>query len=206
MGVFKYWITLLVLGVAMYSVSQLQYGHSEQDGTSSSMEVPANMLVYAKEDVKKTYYSTALEHVDNAIRTMREAEEVLDPEANAYIEMAINDLNKIKRELVSGFIFEDDVNLTFARALNSLAYAYMRVSEDALAEDKQTEALGALTVAVMQLDYSMLFATGQLFEKESIIMASLAAMLEDETLEIGQLHPLTEDLKVLVTSQSEASE
>jgi hypothetical protein len=203
MGVFKYWITLLVLGVAMYSVSQLQYGHSEQDGTSSSMEVPANMLVYAKEDVKKTYYSTALEHVDNAIRTMREAEEVLDPEANAYIEMA---LNKIKRELVSGFIFEDDVNLTFARALNSLAYAYMRVSEDALAEDKQTEALGALTVAVMQLDYSMLFATGQLFEKESIIMASLAAMLEDETLEIGQLHPLTEDLKVLVTSQSEASE
>ncbi|MEQ9299203.1 MAG: hypothetical protein RIF33_11585 [Cyclobacteriaceae bacterium] len=206
MGAFKYLIALIIIGVLMYGVSQLLHYHDEEGSELSQTEVPANMLIYAKEDVKKSYYTTALEHVDNAITNMRQAELTLDDQSDIYIEQSIEDLHQIERELRSGFLFEEDLNASFAKALNTLAYAYLRVSEAALAEDQQAEALQALRIAVNQLDYSMRFATGELFDHEQLLMTSLAKMLEEQNLNLAKLHPLTEGLEQIMVGSLETTQ
>jgi hypothetical protein len=206
MGAFKYFFMLMAIVLAMYAGTQLLELKSEQDATTSQIEIPANMLMYAKEDVKKSYYSTAFEHVENAIRTMRQAERVLDDESQDYIEVAIDELHKIERELNSGYLFEEDLNLIFANSLNSLAYAYMRVTEKALEEENQEKARNALSVAVKQLDYSTRFASGQLFESENAIMKSLAEMLNNDGLKMEEVHPYTEGLKLLVVNHNNTAE
>lgn len=202
MSALKYVFTLIGLMMAMYMGTQLLELKSEES-EAAKIEIPANMLIYAKEDVKKSYYSTAYEHVENAITNMRQAEQLMDSESQNYIEVAIEELQKIERELNSGYLFEDDLNLIFANSLNSLAYAYLRVTEKALEEDNMHEAHAALSIAVKQLDYATRFASGKLFESENGIMKSLTAMLDQDAIVMDELHPYTEELKLLVANHND---
>ena len=195
---FQYLLTLMVIGLSLHYCSKIKYRYSAGD---TYAEIPANMFIYAKEDVNKQYFNTALEHIDNAIVVMRETEALLDEESVAFIESAIADLYKVERTLKTGLVSEEENNYVFAKALNSLAYAYLRLSENAIEEDDQLAALSALAIAVKQLDHSLRFATGDLFRAEGELMTTLADLQEQGELDLDQLHPLTEDLRSLVASQ-----
>ena len=203
MAAFKYFFVLTGLMLAMYAGTQLLELNADEGAASRQLEVPANMLIYAKEDVNKSYYGTAYVHIENAIRTMRQVGESVDMESRDQIEVAISELQKIERALNSGYLFEDDLNLTFANSLNALAYAYMKISEQAVERGDQSEAHAALAIAVRQLDYATRFASGPLFTSEHTIMVSLSELLDADRIEANELHPYTDALRLLVVHHNE---
>lgn len=122
---------------------------------------PDELLEYASEDIRKNYYGTSLVHIQKAINMMRLLEKDADSMSIIAIEKAIVDLEIIEKEIAKKNIDEDQIYQAFVNALNSLAFAELRISEEYTKIGKEKEAGYAMGYAIRHLQTARHFAKGE---------------------------------------------
>jgi len=121
---------------------------------------------------------TSIKYLEDAIKMMKLLEKDGDSVSTAAIEVAIYDL-----EVVEDHIKAEDINIdlmyeAFADAMNSLAFASLRVSEQFIREGKEEEARITISHAMDHLQNSIIFARGQQKEDEIRIAAHLQKLID----------------------------
>lgn len=122
---------------------------------------------------------TAIKFLEDAIQMMRLLEQDGDSISTEAIEVAINDL-----VIVEGHIKAEDINNdlmyeAFADAMNSLAFASLRISEQFIREGKKEEARVTINHAMDHLQNSIQFARGQQKEDDIRIASHLQKLIDD---------------------------
>ena len=125
---------------------------------------------------------TSIKFLEDAIKMMKLLEKDGDSVSTAAIEVAIYDLEVVEQHIKAEDINEDLMYEAFADAMNSLAFASLRVSEQFIREGKKEEARITINYAMDHLQNSIRFAKGQQKEDE-IKIASHLQKLIDEHLE-----------------------
>ncbi|WP_420316249.1 hypothetical protein [Ekhidna sp.] len=120
----------------------------------------------------------AIDYLEDAIKTMKLLEKDGDSVSAAAIEIAISDLQAVERHIKAEDINEDLMYEAFADAMNSLAFASLRVSEQFIKEGKMVEARVTIDHAMDHLQNSIFFARGEQKEDEIKIASHLQRIIE----------------------------
>ncbi|MEQ9008086.1 MAG: hypothetical protein RLP12_09400, partial [Ekhidna sp.] len=125
---------------------------------------------------------TAINFLDDAIKMMKLLEKDGDSISTNAIEIAIYDLEIVEKHIKAEDINDDLMYEAFADAMNSLAFASVRISEQFIREGKKEEARITIHHAMDHLQNSIKFARGQQ-KADDIRIASHLQKLIDQHLE-----------------------
>lgn len=121
----------------------------------------------------------AIEFLEDAIALMKLLEKDGDSISLRAIEVAIHDLEAVERHIKADDINDDLMYEAFADAMNSLAFASLRVSETLILEGRQRDADKTLNYAMEHLQNSIKYARGDLKEEEMRIAQQLGDIIEN---------------------------
>lgn len=122
---------------------------------------------------------TAIAFLDDAINTMKLLESDGDSVSNAAIELAISDLEIVEEHIKAEDINDDLMYEAFADAMNSMAFASLRISEKFIKEGLYEEAKVTIDYAMDHLQNSIYFARGEQKEDEIKIAGHLQRLIEN---------------------------
>ena len=120
-----------------------------------------------------------IKFLEDAITTMKILEKDGDSVSTAAIEVAIHDLQVVEDHIKSDDINADFMYEAFADAMNSMAFASLRVSEQFIKEGKNEEAKVTIDHAMDHLQNSIRFARGEQKESEIRIAGHLQRLIEN---------------------------
>ena len=175
-----YALFLIVIIVSIFVYFKIDREEKKKNPTITDLAVEPDLLINTADSYLRNHKKlAAVKFLEDAIEMMKLLEKDGDEVSNEAIEVAIQDL-----EIVEGHIKADDINNdlmyeAFADAMNSLAYASLRVSEKLIKEGKLKEADITLKHAMDHLQNSIRFARGKQKEEELIIVAHLQRIIED---------------------------
>lgn len=178
----KYFLFMIaILGSVSLIAFMIIGGHDDEHPALNDSTLKTDYLLkYAKEDLSKHYYETSLYHIEKAIEVMQLMERDVDSESDRAIETAIKDLRQIEKKILSNQLSYEEVNFVFAKALNSVAYAHLRLSEEFSEEGKHEEAANALKLSINHLENSMLFSTGKYKNLEYNVFLEIDSLIKLE--------------------------
>ncbi|MEM6830954.1 MAG: hypothetical protein AAGA66_12225 [Bacteroidota bacterium] len=122
---------------------------------------------------------TAIEFLEDAIALMKLLEKDGDSVSLVAIEVAIHDLEAVESHIKAEDINDDLMYEAFADAMNSLAFASLRVSETLIIEGKEDEADKTLQYAMQHLQNSIKYAKGDQKEEEIKIAKELDNIIKN---------------------------
>ncbi len=122
---------------------------------------------------------TAIGFLEDAIKMMRLLEKDGDSVSTQAIEVAIYDLEVVEDHIKAEDINNDLMYEAFADAMNSLAFASLRISEQFIREGKKEEARVTINHAMDHLQNSIRFARGQQKEDEIRIASHLQKLINE---------------------------
>lgn len=146
---------------------------------------PDQMLVKAKDYLADNQVCVA--YVERAIESMRLLEEDADEESNLVIEAAIHDLQLLEKELLSNPADGERIDHAFLNALNSLAIAQIRESEEYLAEKNYAASKAAVKYATKHIECALQFSNANELLKEKEFEAQLTTLAFDHSIPDDQL-------------------
>ena len=120
-----------------------------------------------------------IKFLEDAIATMKILEKDGDSVSTKAIEVAIHDLQVVEDHIKSEDINEDFMYEAFADAMNSMAFASLRVSEKFIREGRNEEAKVTIDHAMDHLQNSIRFARGEQKETEIKIAGHLQRLIEN---------------------------
>ena len=120
-----------------------------------------------------------IKFLEDAIATMKILEKDGDSISTNAIEVAIHDLQVVEDHIKSEDIDEDFMYEAFADAMNSMAFASLRVSEKFIREGRNEEAKVTIDHAMDHLQNSIRFARGEQKESEIKIAGHLQRLIEN---------------------------
>jgi hypothetical protein len=170
-------ILVLILGVK-YSYYE-DKAQEEHPSVNEIATVPDNMMRNATH-----YYRdygqrlTSIKYIKKAIESMQLVEKDMDSTSNAHIETAIADLEKLVDEFEKKDIDENHMQHAFATALNSLAFAQLRVSEKYMEEGLEDDASAATKYALKHLNSAMYFSEAAELQAEEHIFDMISELKE----------------------------
>lgn len=121
----------------------------------------------------------AIKYLDEAIRMMKLLEKDGDSISVNAIELAIYDLEAVEWHIKDEDINDDLMYEAFADAMNSLAFASLRISKQFIKEGRNEEAKVTIDHAMDHLQNSIRFARGQQKEDEIRIAGHLQRIIEN---------------------------
>ncbi len=175
-----YFLFLAVIMTVTIVYLKLDRARKEEHPQINDLAVEPDLLIKSADrylhDHKRL---TAIEFLEDAIALMKLLERDGDSVSLGAIEVAIHDL-----EVVEGHIKAEDINddlmfEAFADAMNSLAFASLRVAENLIKEGKQKEAEKTLRYAMEHLQNSIKYARGDQKEEEMKIAHELDNIIEN---------------------------
>lgn len=122
---------------------------------------------------------TAIKFLEDAIKTMKLLEKGGDSISKDAIELAIYDLEVVEVHIKAEDINDDLMYEAFADAMNSMAFASLRVSEKFIKEGKNEEAKVTIDHAMDHLQNSIKFARGEQKQDEIRIAGHLQRIIEN---------------------------
>ncbi len=122
---------------------------------------------------------TSIEFLEDAIALMKLLEKDGDSVSMQAIEVAIGDLEAVERHIKAEDINDDLMYEAFADAMNSLAYASLRVSEELIRQGRTEQADKTLHYAMEHLQNSIKYARGDQKEEEIKIAQHLNRIIEE---------------------------
>ena len=122
---------------------------------------------------------TAIKFLEDAIKMMKLLEKDGDSVSIGAIEVAIYDLEVVEEHIKAEDINENLMYEAFADAMNSLAFASLRVSEQFVREGKMEEARVTINYAMEHLQNSIRFARGEQKEDEIRIAGHLQRLIDN---------------------------
>lgn len=197
----KYLIFTLLIFLIFYG-----FEHAEDTGKSQieidmSKETLYNLLESAKEDIAKQYLHVSEEHLNEAIAYLQNIEKSLDHESNSVIDEAIAGLQLVEQDIRSRIIYEDDLNIAFAKAMNALAFAHLVVCERELGAGELDDALRSLKAAINHMEHSMKYSSGELLETEEELVKELADLSSSGEITAQTIHKDVEKVKSIIISK-----
>jgi hypothetical protein len=197
----KYLIFSFFVFFVFYAFQWAGEAGKEQIEIDMSKETLYNLLESSKEDIDKQYLNVSVEHLNQAIAYLQNIEESLDNESNSVIDEAIAGLLVVEQDVRTRIIYEDDLNVAFAKAMNALAFAHLVVCERELSEGELDDALKSLKSAINHLEHSMKYSSGELLETEEALVKELADLSNSGDITVATVHNDVEKVKSIILSK-----
>lgn len=180
---FYYFLFAVVVIGSMVTYFQLQRAQKLENPQLTDIALEPDILMSTADRTLQDHKSfTAIDFLDDAINTMKLLEEDGDSISNQAIEIAIRDLEIVEDHILAEDINEDLMYEAFADAMNSLAFASLRISEQFIREGKEEEARVTILHAMDHLQNSIRYARGDQ-KADEIKIASHLQRLIDQHLE-----------------------
>lgn len=133
-----------------------------------------NLLESSKEDISKHYFLNAEKHVDRAIVFLEEVKKYFDKSTIAVINSSIADLELVRSDIENRVIYEADLNVAYAKAMNALALANLIVCEDEIRKNKMEDAIQSVKHTILHLHHAIKYSSGEVLEVEEQLIMELA--------------------------------
>ena len=198
-GIYYFLFAVLVIGSLMIYF-KIERDRKLENPQLTDIAVEPDLLVTtADRNYQDKKSKKAISFLENAIKTMKLLEKDGDSVSTAAIEVAIKDLEVVEFHIKAEDINDDLMYEAFADAMNSLAYASLRVSEQFIKEDKIDEAKVTINHAMDHLQNSIRFARGQQKEDEIKIAGHLQRIIENHLeSDISQIDAVMVEIDSLV--------
>ena len=185
-----YYVLFLVLILtAIVVYLKIAREKNEEHPQISELAVEPDLLINSADrylhDHKRL---AAIEFLEDAISLMKLLEKDGDDVSLRAIEVAIHDLEAVEAHIKADDVDDDLMYEAFADAMNSLAFASLRVSEELIKEGKDDEAEETLHYALEHLQNSIKYAKGDQKKEEIKLASRLKEIIESH---------LQDDLSVL---------
>ena len=194
----KYLIFFAVIMLVFYGIEEYKESGKNELQIDMSRETLYNLLESAKDDISKNYFDMTLKQIEKAIDYLKKVEQSLDPATNSVIDQAILDMQKVEQDIRNRVIYEKDLNMAFAKAMNALALAHLRVCEDELEAGREEEALASLKATINHLQHSMKYSSGELLETEVQLVEELANLSSSGDITVSTIHKDVEKIRSIV--------
>ncbi len=175
-----YILFLVVILTAIIVYLKIARERNEEHPQITELAVEPDLLINSADrylhDHKRL---AAIEFLEDAIALMKLLEKDGDDVSLRAIEVAIHDLEAIEAHIKAEDVNDDLMYEAFADAMNSLAFASLRVSEQLIKEGKDEEADKTLHYAMEHLQNSIKYARGDQKEEEMKIAAHLNRIIEE---------------------------
>jgi hypothetical protein len=179
-------IALVVIFGLILGVKYAYYDDLRQEGHPAVNEIavkPDDMFRNANHYYRDYHQRlTSIQYINKAIETMEVIEKDMDSISNQLIEEAIADLKNLVTEFEKKEVNEYHMEHAFANALNSLAYAQLRVSEYYLEQGREQDAEAATKYAIKHLHSAMYFSEEAQFRAEQHIVELVEELQKEENL------------------------
>jgi len=168
---------LAVAGVlaVLYFMNTSVMDKKFDDWTAKSPDVHMNA---ARKSIDKNDLDRCIYEIEIAIADMVAIEEFSDDASKAMIEKAIRDLKDVEEDLKHDSVNVDVLNLVFAKGINTLAYTYLKISDDDLIHDHEVRAVGTLKIVIDHLYNSMGFLNKKNVEEERVIVNQIYEVID----------------------------
>ncbi|MFK7951818.1 MAG: hypothetical protein AB8B73_03155 [Ekhidna sp.] len=175
-----YALFLVIIFVSIFFYFKIDREKKKENPTITDLALEPDVLINTADrslhDHKKL---AAIAFLDDAIEMMKLLEKDGDEVSMNAIELAISDLEIVEDHIKAEDINDDLMYEAFADAMNSLAFASLRVSEKLIKEGKLEEADITLEHAMDHLQNSIRFARGEQKEDELVIVAHLQEIMDN---------------------------
>ncbi|PIB36377.1 hypothetical protein BFP72_13715 [Reichenbachiella sp. 5M10] len=151
----------LIFLLLSFAVLYLYDKNHKTDLTIEQAMEPVRHLTNARQAILSKMFDKSLNELDEAILDMRRIEQNADSTATSYIEQAIEDLALVESEIRNDTILLDDLNHAFFKALNSIAYANLIISEKNLDKGEKYKAIRFMNATFNEMVSSLKFATDE---------------------------------------------
>ncbi len=178
-GFYYFLFTVVVIGGLMIYFKIAREAKMKNPNLTDLATEPDVFMSTADRSYHDNKASSAIKYLDKAIETMRLLEKEGDSISREAIEVAIHDLQVVEEHIKSDDIDDDFMYEAFADAMNSLAFASLRISEQFIKAGKNEEAKVTINHAMDHLQNSITFARGQQKEDEIRIAAHLQRIIEN---------------------------
>lgn len=178
-GFYYFLFSVVVIGSAVIYFKIQRDKKLENPNLTDLATEPDLLMSTADRTLQDHKSKTAIKFLEDAIKMMKLLEEDGDSISTGAIEVAISDLEIVEGHIKAEDINEDLMYEAFADAMNSLAFASLRVSEQFIREGKKEEARITINYAMDHLQNSIRFAKGQQKEDEIRIASHLQRLIDD---------------------------
>ena len=178
-GFYYLLFSILVIGSAVIYFKVQRNKKLENPNLTDLATEPDLLMRTADRTLQDRKSKTAIKFLEDAIKIMKLLEKDGDSVSTGAIEVAISDLEIVEGHIKAEDINEDLMYEAFADAMNSLAFASLRVSEQFMKEGKKKEARITINYAMDHLQNSIRFAKGQQKEDELKIASHLQGLIDN---------------------------
>ncbi|MEQ9285659.1 MAG: hypothetical protein RIG77_02050 [Cyclobacteriaceae bacterium] len=138
---------------------------------------PIRFLSKAQQHLEDNKPYECIEDLKRAIKILKSIEYYGDSMVNTYLENSIGHLTGAIAAINTPEFSKEDLNLTIFEALNSVAYAELKISEQNLKNGNHEQAIFLLRTTLLALTRSTRFARPMYLQKEHQLIADIESTL-----------------------------
>jgi hypothetical protein len=199
MKAFQYLFFIASCFGILYTIGQISSANNPVESALETDRLISNSRLYAKEHA----YRRSLAHLDMAIRSIEDIEQKLDDSSKAVIDIALKDLKKVSNEIIMKKPVDEDMNNAFAKALNALTFAEIKITEHFVESDQHHEARVALKYGMIHIQNALKFIDNEHRGYELQIYRQIDSIIKrkdlDKKIIISELERMSQELNDLVT-------
>lgn len=139
---------------------------------------PDSHMNAARRAADKNALAKCIYEIEIAIKDMKAIEEFSDSTSRVMIEKAIRDLKDVEEDLKHDSVNVDVLNLVFAKGINTLAYTYLKISDEDLMHEHEVRAVGTLKIVIDHLYNSMGYLKKKNIEEERVIVKQIYDVID----------------------------
>jgi len=166
---------------------------------------PDKHLGKAKKAANNNAISDCLKEIDIAIMEMEDIEVFSDSTSRNLIEKSIEDLELLEAHIENHELNVDELNLVFAKGINSLAYTYLKISEDELRHDHEIKAVHSLKIVIDHLYNSMNFMKKKNIDDEKVLIKHIYSVIDSiqqtDNFDFSALDKLFQEIKDIIAEE-----
>ncbi len=207
MGKAPQYILLLLIFFGILYVTKIYQKKYVPVELTDAITRPDILLSNSKQYVKKHSYDRSLVQLNEAIEALRNIEIDVDSLSRAKIDESIIDLEKVVLEFENKNFRIEDMNDAFAKALNALTIAELRITETLLKEEHTVDARIALKYGMYHLKNAIKYTEGKKKIYEGHIYDEIDSLLHSGSMDkeeminkiefmIAELDQLIEDSNI----------
>lgn len=139
---------------------------------------PDDHLTTARKAADDNAIETCLKEIDIAIKEMKDIEVFSDSTSRNLIDKSIEDLLLLEEHIDNHEINVNELNLVFAKGINSLAYTYLKITEDELGHDHEKKAVHSLRIVIDHLYSAMGFMQKKNIDQEKVLIEHIFSVID----------------------------
>ena len=166
---------------------------------------PDDHLTTARKAADDNAIDACLKEIDIAILEMEEIEVFSDSVSRTLIDKSVSDLKLLEQHISEHHLNVNELNLVFAKGINSLAYTYLKISEDELRHEHEITAVNSLKIVIDHLYNAMGFMKKRNIEEEKVLIRHIYSVIDtiqaSPDFDPHVLDQLFDEIKVIIDDE-----